>query len=129
MTIRRLHGDENGETYLTPVELPIVENPGHGVTSVKALGEIPGTIFGIAELIEPMPDYGLHPAPCRQFLVLLQGNYEITTTTGDTCVFQRGDVLITDDVGTKGHYLRDCGDEPLMMFRVSVGDDWEFPSR
>lgn len=128
MTIYRLHGDESGETRLTQIELPVVENPGEGVAKVRGLTGIPATTLGMAELVERMPDYGLHPAPWRQFLVVLQGEYEITTTSGDTCVLQRGDVLLTDDLGTRGHYTRDCGTDSLVLFSVRVPDDWELPS-
>jgi hypothetical protein len=105
-----------------------MNNPGEGIAQVKALSGIPATSIGVAELLERMPDYGLHPAPWRQVLVLLQGNYEVTPTTGEKVVLQVGDVLFTDDLGTKGHYTRDCGDDKLMMASTRIPDDWEFPS-
>lgn len=128
MTIYRLHGDGDGETHLTPVVLPNVDNPGEGINRVRAISDIPATSVGVAQLVDRMPDYGLHPAPWRQLLVLLAGEYEITTTVGDQCVLAVGDVLITDDLGTKGHHTRDCGSDHLMMLSVRIPDDWEFPN-
>jgi hypothetical protein len=127
MGIFRLHGDEDGETHLTPVRLSTIDDPGQGVGPVRSLSNIPATTVGVSELTGRMPDYGLHPAPWRQVLVLLQGEYEIETTSGDSHVLTSGDVLITDDLGTKGHYTRDCGTDRLMMVSVRIPDDWDFP--
>ena len=127
MRIVRLHGDDAGETHLTPIELPVVDDPGEGIDRVRALGGIPANGVGIAQLINRMPDYGLHPAPKRQLLILLGGEYEITTTTGDQVRLQAGDCLFTDDLLSQGHYTRDVGADPLTLVSIEIPDDWEFP--
>lgn len=127
MAIYRLHGDDQGETHLTRVELPVVENPGEGVNRVRSLG-FPTMRAGVSELTDRMPDFGLHEAPRRRLLVLLAGEYEITTTTGDQVRLRRGDCMFADDIGSKGHYTRDAGEEMLMLVGIEIPDDWEFPA-
>jgi hypothetical protein len=128
VNIYRLHGDEHGETHLTQIDLSKLENPAVSDTKVEGLLGIPATTLSVASIVERQTDESLHAAPWRQFLVLLQGQHEITTTSGDHCLLERGDVLFTDDVGTNGHYSRDCGDEHMVMISVRVPDDWVFPS-
>ena len=36
-----------------------------------------------------------------------------------------GDVLLADDVGSKGHISRDVGDNPLMLMAVGIDPAWE----
>ena len=83
----------------------------------------------MVELLEPTPSQDLHPAPERRLLVFLSGETEIRTTSGDRLVLKAGDCLLADDVGTKGHYTTDIGDEPRTMVTISVPPDWELPVR
>ena len=51
-------------------------------------------------------DYDWHPAPQRQYIVLLDGNIEITVGTGETRRFTGGDVLLVEDTTGRGHRTR-----------------------
>jgi hypothetical protein len=127
MTVFRVYADADGETHLSPVELPIVENPGEGVQKVRGLLDIPASSVGIVELTDGLPGEELHPAPERRLLVLLTGAYEIATTSGKRHVLRPGDCLLTDDVDGKGHYTRDVGDERVSMVAVRISSEWELP--
>ena len=129
MTLYRIHADESGETRLTEIDLSKFENPEITNTRVEGLLGIPATTFSLASMVERQTDDSLHAAPWRQFLVMLQGENEIIATSGDRCLLERGDVLFTDDVGTKGHYSRDCGKEHMVMLSVRVPDDWAIPDK
>jgi hypothetical protein len=125
VTCYRVYGDPSGETRVTPVELPLQETP---VGKVRSLGEVPVTSAGMAQFVDSRkPDSGLHPAPRRQFVVVLGGVLQIVTTTGEEAHLEPGDVLLADDVEAKGHYSRDVGAEPLTMMTVAIGKDWQFP--
>ena len=128
MTIYWIHGDESGETHLTQIDLSTFQNPEVSATRVEGLLGIPATTLSFASMVERQNDDSLHAAPWRQFLVMLQGQHEIIATSGDRCLLERGDVLFTDDVGTRGHYSRDCGDEHMIMVSVRVPDAWLFPT-
>lgn len=53
-----------------------------------------------------------HPAPAAQFIVVLDGDFSITTTDGETRHFRPGDVLRLEDTPPcKGH-ITVVGDKP-----------------
>jgi hypothetical protein len=52
----------------------------------------------------------LHPAPTRQFLVLLSGEVEMETTGGTARRFSPGDLVLLEDTSGKGHVTRNVGD-------------------
>ena len=125
--VYRVCADEHGDTHVTLLELQAVDDPGEGVARVRGLLGIPAINLGIVELVERMPGHELHPAPERRLLALLRGEYEIITSTGETCVVRAGDCLLADDVGSNGHRTREVGDERVMMVSVQIPDDWECP--
>src|SRR6516225_12451702 len=95
-----LHGDADGETHITLVDLPVRESY---AGRVRGLTDVPATTMGMGEFLGRKPDVGVHNAPRRQFLVVLQGELEIVTTLGDSQRLGPGDVLLADDGGSKGH--------------------------
>lgn len=125
MTVFHLHGDPAGDTHVTVVDLPVNETTA-GV--VRGLTDIPATTTGFGEFVERKPDHGVHNAPRRQFLVVLRGVLEIVTTLDQREHLQPGDVLLADDVGSKGHISRDVGEEPLALMAVGIADEWSLPS-
>jgi mannose-6-phosphate isomerase-like protein (cupin superfamily) len=132
MTIYHLHGDEQGESRLTPIELTLIDagaaGEGEGSASrVRTMPKFPAYDLGYAEMVDPLQDSGLHGAPRRQFLAILRGAYLITTSMGDEVRLEAGDCLITDDSDSKGHWSREVGDEPLAMISVGIPDDFVIP--
>ena len=116
-----LYGDDAGETHLTPIELP--ERASYA-GNVRAISDIPATTMGMGQFLGRKPDVGVHNAPRRQFVVVLQGELEIETTRGERERLRPGDVLFADDGGSKGHISRDVGDEPLMLMAIGVEGTW-----
>jgi hypothetical protein len=119
-----LHGDADGETHITLVDLPVRESY---AGRVRGLTDVPATTMGMGEFLGRKPDVGVHNAPRRQFLVVLQGELEIVTTLGDSQRLGPGDVLLADDGGSKGHISRDVGASALMMMAIGLDGDWELP--
>ena len=125
MACYHIHGDAKGETYLKPLKFRTSET---AVGTVQRLGELPATSTGIGGFVGGRkPDTGMHEAPRRQFVVVLGGELEIVTSLGHAERLRPGDVLLADDVGSKGHISRDVGDQPLMMMTVGIGSDWDGP--
>ena len=118
-----LHGDESGDTHLDPLELAERDSE---AGRVRTLSDIPVTTMGMGEFLGRKPDVGVHPAPRRQFLVVLQGELEIVTTLGQHEHLRPGDVLFADDGDSLGHISRDVGDEPLMLMAIGVDGDWDY---
>jgi hypothetical protein len=126
-SVYRVYADQRGDTHLAMLQLPGVDNPGEGATRVRGLLGIPAVNCAVVELVERMPGHELHPAPERRLLALLRGEYEIITSTGESCVVRTGDCLLADDVGSNGHRTREVGDERVMMVSVQIPDDWACP--
>jgi hypothetical protein len=124
MACFHLHGDADGETHLAVLEFPEKET---FAGTVRALNDIPVTTMGFGEFVGRKPDAGLHPAPRHQFLVVLNGELELETSLGEQEHLRPGDVLLADDVGTKGHHSRDVGEEPLSLLAIAIGDGWNGP--
>lgn len=51
-----------------------------------------------------------HPAPRRQFLCCLIGEYEVVTSDGETRKFGPGSILLAEDTTGKGHVTRIIGE-------------------
>ena len=119
-----LFGDAAGETHLELLEMPVKET---FAGTVRGLNDIPAITIGMGEFVGRKPDVGMHEAPRRQFLVVLGGELEIVTTLGHQQRLQPGDVLLADDVESKGHISRDVGEAPLMLMAVGIGTDWDGP--
>jgi hypothetical protein len=57
---------------------------------------------------------GLHPAPRKQFLIILQGTLQIESSDGEQRQFSPGSVLlVTDIAGTNGHKTSVIGNEDV----------------
>ena len=124
MACFHMHGDAAGDTHVTPLELPVAETY---AGTVRGLSDVPATTVGFGEFVGRKPDAGLHNAPRRQFLVVLRGVLEIETSLGEQERLHPGDVLLADDLDTKGHHSRDVGDEPMMLMAIGIGSDWPGP--
>jgi quercetin dioxygenase-like cupin family protein len=124
MVCYHVHADESGETHVSVLELPERESP---AGTVRSLNDIPVTTAGMVEFVTRKRDPGVHAPPEREIFVVLGGMLEIETTTGQTEHLTPGDVLLLDDVGSKGHSSRDVGEAPLQLMVIWIGTDWESP--
>lgn len=125
MIFYHLYGDESGETHLAPIELPVGETD-YG--TVRGLSGIPADTVGMGQFLGGKPDSGMHQAPRRQLLVVLNGELQIITSTGQEVRLHPGDVMLADDCGTKGHISREVGEQPLMLMAIGIHSGWELPA-
>lgn len=98
MHYTRIYSDNNGESHFEHVELSMKENEPLGILS---------EVFSVRYLQfrENIADYywDFHNPPARQFIILLDGAIEITTSLGEKRQFGAGDILLIEDVKGKGH--------------------------
>ena len=101
MHVTRISTGADGETHFSEVEIPLAD-----AGSIGRLSELlPAT--GIVFRETPADyDYDWHPAPRRQYIVLLDGEIEITVGDGATRRFRGGDVLLVEDTQGRGHRTR-----------------------
>ena len=59
-----------------------------------------------------------HPAPARQWVVMIQGIVEATTTDGEARRFGPGAAVLLEDTAGVGHRTRVVGDEPWLAIVV-----------
>jgi hypothetical protein len=128
MTVYHQHTDEAGDSQLTPIELQLIDATGQGAGRVRVLPAIPAYEVSLGATIDRLDDQGLHPPPRRALLAILSGVYEIETTSGNKVRLGVGDCLFVDDAGSKGHWSRDIGEDPLTILSAGIPDDFVYPT-
>ena len=64
---------------------------------------------------------GWHPAPRKQYLLILQGIFEVEASSGEKRRFPPGSiVLLTDIAGSRGHIARVIGPEDVFAAVMPV---------
>jgi quercetin dioxygenase-like cupin family protein len=98
MHYTRIYSDENGESSFENVEVKLTDEGPLG-----ALSEV--FTAKAVQFRENSADYywDFHNPPARQFIILLDGEIEITTSLGEKRKFSSGDILLVEDIKGKGH--------------------------
>jgi len=98
MKYTRIYSDESGDSHFEEVEVQLTDSGQVGLLS---------DTFSVLTLQFRVnnPEYNLdlHNAPAKQFVILLDGEIEITTSLGETRNFKGGDILLVEDTEGKGH--------------------------
>jgi uncharacterized cupin superfamily protein len=63
-----------------------------------------------------------HPAPQRQFVIILSGQLEIGFEDGSKKVFGPGDARLIEDITGKGHTTIALGNEPCITATIGLKD-------
>ncbi|MFI6043891.1 hypothetical protein ACIA8C_19840 [Nocardia sp. NPDC051321] len=67
-------------------------------------------------------DSAPHPAPRRQWVVMVRGAIEVTTGSGEKRVFGPGDLVLATDTDGLGHSTVALGDPPFEALFLPVSD-------
>ena len=112
MGTSRMYTDENGDTTWQPIELSEHAEwlDGMDATNIK---------FGIRP---PDVEQDWHPAPARQFVIILSGALRITYPDGSQKVFGAGEARLMDNITGKGHKTMAVGGEPCVTATVVLAD-------
>ena len=106
MKYTRLYSDSDGETHFEDVEVEFQQRP------VRPNGpdvELSAPLRASNSLFiqNPTGFFGdFHPTPRRQWFVTLAGIVEFGVSDGEVRRFELGDVILVDDVASKGHTSR-----------------------
>ena len=105
-----MYSDDNGISHWEEIDLDKVTSwtQGIDVTQIRFSSRKPGV----------MMDW--HPAPQRQFVVILSGQLEIGFEDGTTKVFGPGDARLVEDITGKGHTTVAIGNEPCITATVGL---------
>ena len=71
---------------------------------------------------EPGPTQDWHPAPQRQFVIILSGQLQIGFEDGSTKVFGAGDARLMEDLTGKGHTTTAVGGVPCVTATIGLVD-------
>ena len=111
MRIIRVFSGDDGESHFENLTLEqlvdLVNRSGEGPIN---LGQRPSDFF-----------YDYHPAPRRQYVVIMGGRVEVEVADGKKRELGPGDVLIADDLTGHGHIQR-WGDEPGVFLSVPLAN-------
>jgi len=61
-------------------------------------------------------EYGFHNAPCRQYVVNLEGSLELEVGSGEKRRLNPGDILLGEDLTGEGHITRAVGGPGRSLF-------------
>ena len=104
--ITRIYTDVNGDSHFEDIQILLNDR---GIVG-RLSDPIPAKSLIFREVL-PTYDWDFHPAPQRQYIVLLNGEIEIETSLGDKRVFRQGEILL---VG--GHYRKGSQDKEYFAY-------------
>lgn len=111
----RLFADEAGESHFEDIEFEMSAIQYAPPAPALDLSEpTDATRFFWFRFPEKWHD-AAHPSPRRQVFVVLKGEVEAWTSTGDTRIFRAGDRLLMEDTTGKGHGARPLDGEVLAI--------------
>jgi hypothetical protein len=111
MKITRLYEDEDGASHFDEIEVGMSFPP----ISMSAVQDTCGMVFMAAQGSTFMP---AHRAPRRQFMIVLEGEWECEATDGETRRFAAGKILLAEDTAGVGHTTRTLTDEGVLVAAI-----------
>ena len=100
MKVTSLYTGPDGESHFKDIEFPLTKGVARRLTELmKATGICFGEVDG---------DYkrDWHNASCREYVITLEGVWEIEIGDGTKRQFGPGDIVLTEDTTGRGHLSR-----------------------
>lgn len=104
MKITRLYTGTDDRSHFEDIEIPFGSRGDFGLFSLPE----PAKAVFFRE-IPPGWTYAWHNVVCREYVVVIEGEAEIEVSDGEKRVFQKGDVLLAEDLTGQGHRTRVLG--------------------
>lgn len=115
MKATRLYTGPDGASHFEEIDIPL-QSAGD-IGSLSELVPVTGIIF---RETDGDYDYSWHNAPCRQFVLMLEGSVEIEVSDGNKRVFHSGDILLAEDTTGRGHISRAINQQPRKSVFVTL---------
>src|SRR5215510_1592779 len=115
----RLFADDSGESHFADVEVEFADTeytssaPPLGLSSVCL-----ATQFGFMNAPAGW-ESDWHPSAARNFFVVINGEWEVTSSDGETRRFGSQSLLLVEDTKGKGHKSRVVSDSIAAMIELS----------
>ena len=115
MKITRLYTGDDNESHFEDIDIALENKGPIGLLSRPLRA---GSI--IFRETGPDYDYDWHPAPRRQFVIMLEGSVDIEVSGGTTRRFGPGDILLAEDTTGRGHISRAVDGQPRRSVFVTL---------
>jgi hypothetical protein len=110
MALFRLYTGADGESHIEPIDLQRTPDWAKGLATTQ-----------ISFREDPIGRFlDWHPAPRRQFVIILSGQLAIGLGDGSTHVFGPGDARLVEDTTGRGHTTRVHGDRPCLTATIPL---------
>jgi hypothetical protein len=110
MALFRLYTGADGKSHVEPIALNTTPEWGMGLATTRiAFREDPAGHF-----------LDWHPAPRRQFVIILSGQLEIGLGDGSKHLFGPGDARLVEDTTGQGHTTKVYGTQPCLTATVPL---------
>jgi hypothetical protein len=106
----RLFTGPDGQSTTAPVDLAGTPEWTKGLAATQ----ISFRVWPVGQFLD------WHPAPRRQFVIILSGQLEIGLGDGTKKVFGPGDARLVEDTTGKGHTTRVFGNQPCVTATVPL---------
>jgi quercetin dioxygenase-like cupin family protein len=117
MNYVRLYSDPSGESRFSDHDFVFsAANFAPPAPPVDVSDPISATAFMIIRLPKGWTDPA-HPAPARQFMMVMQGTAEVTAG-GERRLLKSGDILLAEDTAGVGHATTVLEDSVLAVVRI-----------
>lgn len=116
-TVTRIYSDTRGDSHFEDVTIPLKD-----AGMVGRLSDPVSARSVIFREVVPSYDWDFHPAPQRQYIVLLDGEIEIETSLGDKRNFRGGQILLVEDTTGKGHRTRNVRPEARRSIFITLNE-------
>jgi hypothetical protein len=123
MMVTRVYADEHGESHFSQVELPLALSvPAPGIDPIRTSPRIAATHIQFLTAAPALITDKWHPAPARQFAILLKGTLIVEVSNGQSRKLGPGSLLFVEDTTGKDHKNHLVSDEEVVLAFVPVPD-------
>ncbi len=110
MALFRLYTGADGKSHVEPIALAKIPDWGKGLATTQ--------IFFREDPVGRFLDW--HPAPRRQFVIIIEGQLEIGLGDGSKHLFGPGDARLVEDTTGQGHTTKVHGNQPCLTATIPL---------
>ena len=110
MALFRLYTGTDGRSHVEPIALAKTPDWGKGLATTQ----ISFSTWPVGRVLD------WHPAPRRQFVIILSGQLEIGLGDGSKHLFGPGDARLVEDTTGQGHTTRVHGNQPCLTATIPL---------
>ena len=123
MIVTHIFADSRGESHFADVEIPLTLIPvAVNLPPMRTSPAIASTHVQFVTVPPAVIAHDWHPAPARQFVLLLKGELEVEVSDGERRAFTQGTIVFLEDTKGKGHKDHAVNDDELLLALIPVPD-------